>query len=193
MAAGRSNCLVSSLNHVLRPSPLGNHGNSSQPTGAGYPEELQLRCYQTTQWVRTPDHWILNTEAQNPWPYVLQFLPPRLLPLRQLLRGINSDLKKDVSTTSPPTFFLTMSQLQTPENVPPLKHEREVAAPSYPDDETSNSVTLDQAIVSVPAVDKVPEPMVTRRELWSYYCMSLHDSLCSYGRIERLSSVLQRR
>ena len=86
-----------------------------------------------------------------------------------------------------------MSQLQTPENVPPLKHEREVAAPSYPDDETSNSVTLDQAIVSVPAVDKVPEPMVTRRELWSYYCMSLHDSLCSYGRIERLSSVLQRR
>lgn len=82
------------LNHVLGPSPLGNHGNSSQPTGAGYPEELQLRCYQTTQWVRTPDHWILNTEAQNPWPYVLQFLPPRLLPLRQLLRGINSDLKK---------------------------------------------------------------------------------------------------
>ena len=86
-----------------------------------------------------------------------------------------------------------MSQLQTQENVPPLKHEREVAAPSYPDDETSNSVTLDQAIVSVPAVDKVPEPMVTQRELWSYYCMSLHDSLCSYGRIERLSSVLQRR
>ena len=173
------------LNHVLGPSPLGNHGNSSQPTGAGYPEELQLRCYQTPQWVRTPDHWILNTEAQNPWPYVLQFLPPRLLPLRQLLRGINSDLKKDVSTTSPPTFFLTMSQLQTPENVSPLKHQREVAAtPSYPDDETSNSVTLVQAIVPVPAIDKVPEPMVTRRELWSYYCMSLRDSPCSYGRIE---------
>lgn len=60
------------LNHVLGPSPLGNHGNSSQPTGAGYPEELQLRCYQTTQWVRTPDHWILNTEAQNPWALALR-------------------------------------------------------------------------------------------------------------------------
>jgi hypothetical protein len=63
--------------------------------------------------------------------------------------------------------------MQALDDVPALEHEREAVA-SSPNGEVSNSVSV-QAIVPVLAVDKESEPIVTRKELWSYYCMSLHD------------------
>lgn len=87
-----------------------------------------------------------------------------------------------------PTCFLAMSQLQTPKDVPALEHERESLASTL-DDESSNSASV-QAIVSIPAVERELEPIVTRKELWSYYCMSLRDSLCSCEGSERIFSVL---
>jgi len=76
-----------------------------------------------------------------------------------------------------------MSQLQALENVPVLEHEREAVAPS-PNDEVSNNASV-QAIAPVLAVDRESEPVVTRKELWSYYCMSICDFSGSCGGIER--------
>ena len=70
-----------------------------------------------------------------------------------------------------------MSQLQAQENGPAPEHERE-AVPSNPDYKSSNGVS-GQAGVPVAAVDGESEPVVIRKELWSYYRMPLHDSLCS--------------
>ena len=81
-----------------------------------------------------------------------------------------------------------MSQPQTQDDVPVLERECEATAPS-PDEKASSSASV-QAIVSIPAADRELEPMVTRKELWSYYCMSLRDTLCSCEGTERLSSVL---
>ena len=81
-----------------------------------------------------------------------------------------------------------MSRPQTPENVSALEHEHETVAPSS-GDKASNSVPA-QVIASVPAADGELEPVVTRKELWSYYRMSLRDSpACSCGVIERLPLV----
>jgi len=82
-----------------------------------------------------------------------------------------------------------MSQLQVLENVPALEREREAVAPSPLNDEVSNSASV-RALAPVLAVNEESEPVVTRRELWSYYCMSLCDSSGSCEGIERLSSVL---
>lgn len=82
-----------------------------------------------------------------------------------------------------------MSQLQTLEDVPALEHEHE-ATVSSPNDKVSNSASV-QANTSISAVDRELEPVVTRRELWSYYCMSVRISPWSCEEIERLPSVLQ--
>ena len=75
-----------------------------------------------------------------------------------------------------PTCFLIMSKLQTPENVPAIEHEREAVLVSSPDGKVLSSALI-QAIASVPAVDlRGLEPIVTRKELWSYYCMFPRDS-----------------
>lgn len=66
-----------------------------------------------------------------------------------------------------------MSKLQTPENVPAIEHEREAVLVSSPDGKVLSSALI-QAIASVPAVDlRGLEPIVTRKELWSYYCISV--------------------
>ena len=81
-----------------------------------------------------------------------------------------------------------MSQLETPEDVPALEHERDAVVPSPDDSKASNGVSA-QVIVPVATVDREQEPIVTRKELWSYYCTSLYDPL-SCEKIEPLSSVL---
>lgn len=67
-----------------------------------------------------------------------------------------------------------MSQLQAIEIVPALEHEHGDVT-SSPDDKVSDAASV-QAIVLISTVDKESEPIVTRKELWSYYCMSLRDS-----------------
>ena len=81
-----------------------------------------------------------------------------------------------------------MSQLRVAENVPALERERETV--SSPDDKSSNDRSV-QAAVPIAPVDQESEPIVTRKELWSYYSMSLRGSPRSCEGIERLSSVLQ--
>jgi len=80
-----------------------------------------------------------------------------------------------------------MSQLRFAENVHPL--EREHGTVSSPDDKSSNNGSV-QAVVPIAPVDEESEPIVTRKELWSYYSMSLRGSPRSCEGIERLSSVL---
>ena len=75
-----------------------------------------------------------------------------------------------------------MSQIQTLDDVPALRREQEVVASSL-DDKAPHSP-------SIPAVDKESEPIVTRRELWSYYCTCLRDLPRSCKWRKRLSSVL---
>ena len=55
-----------------------------------------------------------------------------------------------------------------------LERERGAVA-SGPDDKSSNNASV-QAVAPMSAVDEASEPVVTRKELWSYYSMSLRDS-----------------
>ena len=80
-----------------------------------------------------------------------------------------------------------MSQLRGVEKVPVLERDHG-AVPSSPDDKSSNNASV-RATVPIAPVDQESEPVVTRKELWSYYSMFLRDSLCEG--IERFSSVLQ--
>ena len=57
-----------------------------------------------------------------------------------------------------------MSQVQALDSAPALFHEHEVVASSLDDKAPHRQSFL--------AVDKESEPIVTRKELWSYYCMS---------------------
>jgi hypothetical protein len=57
-----------------------------------------------------------------------------------------------------------MSQVQAMDSTPALLHEHEVVAPSL-DGKAPHSQSL-------PVVDEESEPIVTRKELWSYYRMS---------------------
>ena len=66
-----------------------------------------------------------------------------------------------------------MSQLRVVENVPALERERGTV--SSPDDKSSNNGSV-QAVVPIAPVDQESEPIVTRKELWSYYSMFLRDS-----------------
>lgn len=86
-------------------------------------------------------------------------------------------------------FSLTMSQLETLENVPALEHEHKVLASNL-DNKTLNGASV-QVNVSIPVVDNELEPIVTRKELWSYYRTSLREIPRSCEGIERLSSLLQ--
>ena len=70
-----------------------------------------------------------------------------------------------------------MSRLRTPEDVLALERERKAIAQGS-EDKAPNSALV-QALVSVPSVDRELEPIVTRKELWSYYRMSLRDSFRS--------------
>ena len=81
-----------------------------------------------------------------------------------------------------------MSRTQTPDNVPTVGYENEATSPSA-DDKTSDGVSVQAVPISV--VDKESEPIVTRKELWSYYCMFPRDSSNSCARVKRVSSVLQ--
>lgn len=79
-----------------------------------------------------------------------------------------------------PTYPLAMSRLQAPENVSGREHEREPLVSSL-DNEASV-----QTVLSIPAVERESEPIVTRNELWSYYSTSVRDLPCSCEEIERL-------
>jgi hypothetical protein len=81
-----------------------------------------------------------------------------------------------------------MSQLRVPGDVPALEQKHEVMVSSS-DGKPSNDPAV-QDIVPVAAVDNESEPVVTRIELWSYCCVSLHDSLRSCEGVKRLSSIL---
>ena len=80
-----------------------------------------------------------------------------------------------------------MSQLRVTESVPALERERGTV--SSPDDKSSNNRSV-RADVPIAPVDEESEPIVTRKELWSYYSMSLRNSPRSCEGTERLSSVL---
>jgi len=66
-----------------------------------------------------------------------------------------------------------MSQLRVLESVPAL--EREGGTAPGPDEKSSNNRPVQDAVPIAP-VDEESEPIVTRKELWSYYSMSLRDS-----------------
>lgn len=71
-----------------------------------------------------------------------------------------------------------MSQPQSSDNAV-LEHERE-AVPSSPDDKDLNRAPV-QVVVPVSTVDGESEPVVTRKELWSYYRTPFHNFPRSYG------------
>lgn len=86
---------------------------------------------------------------------------------RTRLRSLGSSGSCRSIPRSIPAFSLTMSQVQTSENPPVLYHEYEAVTSSSDDRPPRHPEVL--------AVDDGSEPIVTRKELWSYYRMSFRN------------------
>ena len=83
-----------------------------------------------------------------------------------------------------------MSQLQALENVSTLEYEHEAVASNSDEKAAPKSASV-QADVQISVMDSELEPIVTRKELWSYYRTSCRVPPHPREGIERLFSVLQ--